>query len=72
MFFKILGFWGFGGCFFPHDPAPLAPAGVCITEKHNSVGPVQPLAERFSVVLVTTKIYSGEGIHKKRIFVGIV
>lgn len=68
LFFKfVLGFgflwvWWLGVFFFPshllagHDPAPLAPAGVCITEKHNSVGPVLPLAERFCIVLVTTKI----------------
>lgn len=68
IFFRIL-FVGLGGCFFPRHPAPLAPAGVCITEKHNSV---QPLAERFCFVLVTTKIYSGGVIHKKRIFVGRV
>lgn len=58
--------------FFPCHPAPLASAGVCITEKHNSVGSVQPFAERFCVMLVTTKVYSGEDIRKKRIFVGRV
>lgn len=52
-----------------HCPAPLAPAGVCITEKHNSVGPVLYLAERFCIVLVTTKIkiIFSQGIHKKKI-----
>lgn len=58
--------WGLVVLFFPRHPAPSAPAGVCITEKHNSVAPVQPFPERFCVMLVTTKIYSGEGIHKKR------
>lgn len=39
-----------------HDPSPLASAGVWITEKHDSVAPVLPLAERFYVGLVTTKV----------------
>lgn len=55
---------------FPCHPASLAPAGVYISEKHNALGPAQPFAERFCVVLVTTKIYSGEGIHKKKNFCG--